>query len=301
MSLLQDPLAEIDQAIWYLDNKKREQFPGAFELAAGNLCRQILEQVLFLLCVFSGMDRKRFLRRDRNLKVAGQLISELNQKEPNSKRSYWELARRRGPRIRKFARFPQTLRKWQHILNEPSHYSTKFRIVDEVSLRSFLQIAHNWFDDKDGTLLVAALNEILSDGRITATLNNDTGNTPGICEKVIMTAHNLTGSPSEGLKFTGPQRAILVLSGTEIPRGRWPRVPVLVQHTRMSIGAEFVTKRGIPINLGNFEEIMQALSTTAGERSYLSRRLRTLGFEITFIKERVTSPQRTVSGLRLES
>jgi hypothetical protein len=61
---------------------------------------------------------------------------------------------------------------------EPSHYSTRFRCVDEQSLRSFLQITRQWFDEKDGYLLVAALNEIRSGGRIIATLGNDTVNTP---------------------------------------------------------------------------------------------------------------------------
>ena len=60
MSLLQHPLRALDQVEWYLDSPDKEQFPGAFLLAAGNLARQVLEQVLFILAFYSGMPRNKF-------------------------------------------------------------------------------------------------------------------------------------------------------------------------------------------------------------------------------------------------
>ena len=77
MGLLQDPVSSLDQARWYLSNKQFEKFPGAFELAAGNLCRQILEQILFILCFFSTMPKNKFIKPDRKLKTAWNLYEQL--------------------------------------------------------------------------------------------------------------------------------------------------------------------------------------------------------------------------------
>jgi len=45
MSILQDPISALAQAEWYLDHSDQELFPGAFEIAAGNICRQTLEKL----------------------------------------------------------------------------------------------------------------------------------------------------------------------------------------------------------------------------------------------------------------
>ena len=284
MGLLQDPIAALDQVDWYLKNGKLERFPGAFELAAGNLCRQTLEQVLFILCFFSGMPHARFIRmKDRSLHVAGKLVNQLGHVDPDARKSYWELARKRGPRIRKFASQPRTLKKWQRILNEPSHFTLKFRAVDASTLGSFVHLARAWFDEKDKYLLVGAVNEIFSKGRVVATLGNDTGNTPGICQRVVVTANNLERTSGGGLALRGPEKPLFVISSTNVPRGRWPQVPVVVQHSvGISLGFQFVTKRGKPLDISSMEGVLGSLASTKGERSYLSRRLRELGLEIRF-------------------
>jgi hypothetical protein len=64
MGLLQDSKRTLAQINWYLGHTHLEQFPGAFEIAAGNLSRQLLEQVLFILCFFAGVPRRSFLRSD---------------------------------------------------------------------------------------------------------------------------------------------------------------------------------------------------------------------------------------------
>lgn len=52
MGLLQDPLKTIEQIEWYLTHQELEKFPGAFELAAGNLVDRYLNK-FFLFFVFS--------------------------------------------------------------------------------------------------------------------------------------------------------------------------------------------------------------------------------------------------------
>ncbi len=283
MGLLQDPVAALDQLEWYLTNTTLERFPGAFELAAGNLCRQTLEQVLFILCFFSGMPQSKYLRHNRSLRVAGSLLDRLDGTDGLSGKKYWELARKRGPRIRKFARNPRGLRRWQRLLNEPSHFSTRQRSVGAPVLRSFAQLARVWFDQKDKYLLVGALNEIFSRGRVWATLGADADNTPGICQKVVVTAHNLERTPEGGLALLTPERPLHVMSSTEVPRGRWPSLPVVVEHSvGISLGYQLVTRQGRPVDISSMKGILKSLSSTAGARSNLSRRLRQLGLEIRF-------------------
>jgi hypothetical protein len=290
MSILQDPIAALDQADWYLQTSHLEKFPGAFELAAGNLCRQTLEQVLFILCFFSGMPHKLFMRSDRTLKVAGALFKQLDKIDSVSNKTYRELARTKSPRIRKFAMRFQTLRKWQRILNEPAHFSTKFRTVDADRLSSYIQLARGWFDDKDKHLIVAALNEVLSHSRVQATIENDSDNTPGICWRVVVTAHNLERTVKGALALRGPEKPFLVIPENQVPRGTWPRIPVLVQHSvGISIGVQFVTKHGTPVDISNGEGVLRTFSSTPGERSYLSRRLRQLGLEVRFKKKRLNA------------
>src|SRR3972149_1439470 len=170
MGILQDPVKALGQADWYLKNQQLEKFPGAFELAAGNLCRQTLEQVLFILCFYSGMPQSHYLRGDRSLRTAGRLLDALDLVASRSRSDYWSRARRRGPRIAKFARLRRTLRMWQRILNEPSHFSLKFRRVDTQFLQSFISRAGSTFDDLARHLLIAGINEVFSGGRFRANL-----------------------------------------------------------------------------------------------------------------------------------
>ncbi len=252
-------------------------------MAAGNLSRQILEQMLLVLCFFSGMPRARYLRPDRSLHVASRLLKELDSLFPGTRRTYWQEARRRGPRIRKFCRNPRTLRKWQRVLNEPSHYKTTFRSVDSTAIRQFVTFSRALLDHKDKFLLVGALNELLSKGRVLATLLPDAENTPGIAQRVIVTANNLHLSPEGALSLLGPEQRFHVLADDQIPRGPWPRFPVVVQHSvGISMGVQFVTRRGAPVNIRTMETVLQSLATTRGERAYLAARLRRLGLQVEF-------------------
>jgi hypothetical protein len=216
---LQEPRKALEQAEWYSDHQEEETFPGAFELAAGNLCRQVLEQILFVLCFFSRMPRNRYFRDDSTLRTAGQLIHALDGKDPTTGKTYWESARSAGPRIRKFARYPRVLKAWQRELNEPSHFSAKFRKIDAAWLRAFVGRVKQWVDEQDKHLIVAAVNELLSNGRIQAVISNDASNTPGVSSKVVIGPNSLELDDQGNLSLRTPQQEMLVISDSDIPRG----------------------------------------------------------------------------------
>ncbi|MCD2453522.1 hypothetical protein GO003_024390 [Methylicorpusculum oleiharenae] len=279
MGLLQDPVASLDQARWYLNNKHLERFPGAFELAAGNLCRQTLEQIFFILCFFSTMPKNKYINQDRKLKTAWHLYDQLKKAKPNTNTTFLEFARTRCVRIRKFATKPRTLNKWRNILNESSHFSTKHRKLDEALLGEFIDFASALFDSKDKYLIVAALNEIFSKGRVRATLGNDPENTPGIMLQSVVDIKHINRTPEGSITLTGPSHKFFVISSTEVPRGRWPNIPVVVQHSvGISFGLQFVKKDRSPVNISSTEAMLSCFSSTPEETTRLVRRLKKLGF-----------------------
>jgi len=71
MSLLQHPIRALDQVERYLNSSDDEEFPGAYLLAAGNLSRQVLEQVLFILAFYSRMPSKKFMKSSNELRTKG--------------------------------------------------------------------------------------------------------------------------------------------------------------------------------------------------------------------------------------
>jgi hypothetical protein len=230
MSILQDPVAAVEQIDWYLANRDSETFPGAFTLAAGNLARQLVEQILFVLCFYSGMPRQRFLTKKaadaRSLKVAGQLIAALDTKDTEGV-PYWRRARERSPRVRKFARAPRTLRAWVKRLNAPSHYEIRHRSVDVSFLRRLTERVRPLLDDKDKYLVLMALNEINSRGAMEATIGDDAECTPGFVETVTVTASNLVVGPNGLPSLHTPALSLQVLPADQPPSGRWPHRPVL--------------------------------------------------------------------------
>ncbi len=284
MSLLQEPIRALDQIEWYLSRKENEVFPGAFEIAAGNLCRQVLEQILFILCFFSGMPTSRYLRRDKALKTAGQLLEALGQINQTEGKNYWECARRRGPRIRKFARYPRSLKKWQQEFNEPSHFSPGYRRLGISAITDFVNRVRGMFDDKDGYLIIAAINELYSGGKIRAILGTDEDSTPGVSQRIVVTAANIHRTGDGALTLHGPIDNFVVVPDDEVPRGPWPGKLVVVQH---SVGIimqfQFVTQCGDPVDLSSFDGILKSFSKTRGQRAYLVRRLRQLGLEVQIV------------------
>ena len=289
MSILQDPVAALRQAKWYLDHSSEELFPGAFELAAGNLCRQVVEQALLIVCCFPGMPETKYVRRGAQLRTAGALLKELGKFDTTSGESYWTRAAKRGSRIRKFVRARRSIAKWARILNEPSHFSITNRRLSDSELRQFAQTARDWFDEKDKNVLVAIVNQIISRGKYTAVLGPEPANIPGIEQRVVVTAADLKRT-AEGSLTLGVEVPHLIVSKRQVHRGRWPQLPVLIESTGdISIGVQLVTKRGQPVHLGALKDIIESLGSTRGERAYLVRRMRELGLTLQFHREPATN------------
>jgi hypothetical protein len=180
MSLLQHPLSALNQIKWYLDNRHVECFPGAFLLSAGNLARQVLEQVLFILAFYSGMPQNTFLKSNGKLRDAHHILVALREIDPATGLNYIEIARLRGPRIRKLARHVRSLDKWRRMFNEPSHFSNPGaqRKIREQNLRQFVDRLAANIEQIDGFLIIAAINELRSQGTVRAILGKDARNTP---------------------------------------------------------------------------------------------------------------------------
>lgn len=285
MGLLQDPIKAIEQVEWYLGNKRLEIFPGAFHLAAGSLCRQILEQILFLLCFFSRMPQQKYLRQNRTLHVARRLYDALKEIDVTSGRRYIDLARRAGPRICKLARYPISLSRWQRELNEPAHYSPRMRTVGETRLREFIRFARMVLDKNDKYTIVAAINEIFSNGRYRAVLDDGHQNMPGITRTIVVGPGAIKRTREGTLGFKTPSFPIRIISATEVPQGRWPQgVVVIVQHTvGMSIGAQLVTKDGYPVDLTSLNSVIASFAKSERQRRYLKGHLRQLGFDVDYM------------------
>ena len=282
MSLLQHPLKSLDQIEWYLNNKDQEQFPGAFLLSAGNLARQVLEQVLFVLAFFSRMPRTKYLKSSNEIKNAGQILKVLKETEPTSGHPYIELARRRGKRIRKFARFPRSLDKWRRLLNEASHFSNPAsgRKTKESHIREFVTKFRETFEEVDGYLITAAVNEIRSAGTVRAVLSKDDNNIPGVECDVVVTPNNLE---LENGKLSLKTREIpfqVVPDSKEVPY-RWRRSVVVVEHSHgINLQIRLITRAGIPINLTTAGTLLETFMNDTRDRSLLLRRLKQLGINV---------------------
>lgn len=286
MSLLQHPLRALEQVEWYLNNKEQEQFPGAFLLAAGNLSRQVLEQIIFIVAFYSGLPRNRYLKSSNEIRSAGHILNELKKVEPTSGLSYFKLARRRGQRIRKFARFPRSLDKWRRLLNEPSHFSNPAAGIKtkEKNIHEFVTRFTATFEEIDGYLITAAVNELRSSGTIRAILAKDDNNTPGVQCDVVVTPNNLELENGKLSLKTRPIPIQVVPNSENVPY-RWRRRVVVVQHSHgMKLGLRLITRTGHPINLTNTGTIIESFMIDSRDQRLLFRRLKQQGINVEIMK-----------------
>ncbi len=174
MSLIQNPTKALEQARWYLDNRTAERLPGGFSLAAGNLLRQTVEQVLFVLAFYGRVPQGRFIHKTGRLLTAHQMLDAISSHLPSRQPRYLEVARSRHPILRKLGRPRQTIRRWIRVLNEPSHFSnpTTSRQTDDVELRGIIHELSAIIDDGFYHLIIAAANEIRTKGKLRAVLSD---------------------------------------------------------------------------------------------------------------------------------
>jgi hypothetical protein len=280
MSLLQNPLKTLDQIEWYLANQHLEIFPGAFFVAAGNLARQTLEQILFILAFYSRMPHTKYMKPNKSLETAGAVLAALHARDPSTGRTYLEEARRRGPRIRKFARHPRSLNRWREQLNEPSHFRNPVarpsaRVKD---ISDFGRRVRPLFDATDPYLITAAVNEVLSKGRVKAILGSDARNTPGVRVDLRVSPRDLVRNDDGALALRSPEIPIAILpNDREVPL-RWSKKVILVQHSiGMMLEGRFVNEEGAPVDLSSMDSVLGSFAKTQRGRRRLERRMKELG------------------------
>lgn len=282
MSLLQHPLRSIEQIEWYLENKQFEAFPGAFLLAAGNLARQVLEQIVFIIAFYSGMPTNKYLKTSNKLCVLGKILPALQETDPISGLRYIELARRRGPRIRKLTRLPRSLERWRKLFNEPSHFSNPATIknIKEKHIRNFANHFSSIFEDVDGYLITAAVNEIRSNGTVKAILSSDVNNVPGVQCDLVVTHNNFKLHNCQLILKMPTIPVTIVPANKEVPY-RWSNQVVLVQHSHgMQIGFRVITESGTPVNLTNMQTVISSFLADDVSRDRLIKRFKKLGLSI---------------------
>ena len=287
MSLLQHPLRALEQVEWYLESGDQEIFPGAYLLAAGNLSRQVLEQILFILAFYSQMPRSKFLKSSNELRTAGAILKALHQIDPTTGHRYIELARRRGPRIRKFARFPQSLDRWRRILNESSHFSNPAagRKTRANDIRDFATRIRSLLEEVDGYLITAAVNEIRTKGFVKAVLDSGPGNVPGVLCTTVVTPKMIDFKDGQ-FTLRIPAIPITVIPDSRDVPYRWTRRVVLVQHSSgMNFEYQMVTKSGSPVNLSDFNSMLSTFAADPRDRRELIRRMRQLGIDVQVVQE----------------
>lgn len=285
MSLLQSPERALNQIEWYLENRTEERFPGAFLLAAGNLCRQTLEQILFILAFYSGMPRNRYLRSDGSLQVAGRLLAALKEQSPGGK-TYYQLARKRGSRIRKFARYPRTLNKWRRLFNEPSHFRNPAARprARERHIRDYVQRVRSLLESGDEHLIVAAFNELRSNGVLKAVIGPEPDCAPGLEQTVVVGPEDFVRDPAQNklALVTPPMPYQVVPRDQEVRHQRLDMPIVLVDPVGMIFRIRMVTRTGRPVDISSLEAMIASVGETLEDRLALQGRFQELGYTLEF-------------------
>lgn len=288
MSLLQHPLKALDQVDRYLTNSTDDEFPGASIKSAGNLARQVLEQILLICAFFSNLPSKKYLRSDGRLQNAGSIIRGLRSTDPNTGRTYHAALRRQPPRIRKFAFGLQRLSKWLSQLNEPSHFRTPHarKRTRAEHIAAFSQAVRARCDPYDGDLLVAVANVLRSPRQLRVVFSTDSECRPGVARNVVIAPRHLV--VEDGcVKLRVPDRRLEVLPANDDKLWRRDSM-ALVQHSPGPfIQATFVTRDGHAVDLRNLQTMLLSLARTPSSRRYLQRRLRKLGIDLKFAKARL--------------
>ncbi|HNO08390.1 MAG TPA: hypothetical protein PKJ03_06665 [Methanoregulaceae archaeon] len=280
MSLLQDPIKVLDQIEWYLDHQDVEKFPGAFIRGAGNLSRQLLEQIIFILAFYSKLPQEKYIKTNKELRSIYTICNNLQNKNPTTGQTHLEAAHLCNPRIKKFARLSKSFNKWRSQFNEPSHYRNPITSphTKETHIREFVRRLRQIIDPMDSHLITAAANELLSNGKLKAIIGDDALNTPGIIRDVIVSPR-LFSVIDDKLTWREPGFKMQVIpADREIQQLKWRNQLILVQHTRnIRLAVRFITEFGEPVDMNNFENLLIAMGKTPEARKRLTRYFKKLG------------------------
>jgi hypothetical protein len=263
--IFEDPLNYLKQIKWFLDNLKFEQFPGAFVIAAGHLCRCVVEQEYLIVGALANLPANKILdtSRDRRLKPMLEIRRTFNDppSPSSSYRNCWEAARARGPRAKKHADLRQRLERWAKIFNEPSHSSppTHVRSVTQADIKAFHKYMLNILDEKDKDLFIGAYNQLLSNGKYRIDFENDADNTPCIFRKLVLTLDNIEIKPDKSISIVSPKFPLQVVQRDKEPQNYDPGALIIIQNSTPTLRWQFIDDNNKPVDLTNFGTILKSL------------------------------------------
>ncbi|HOS83069.1 MAG TPA: hypothetical protein PK445_10135, partial [Methanolinea sp.] len=182
-----------------------------------------------------------------------------------------------------FAQLSKSFNKWRLQFNEPSHYRNPITSphTKEKHIREFVRRLRQIIDPMDSHLITAAANELLSNGKLKATIGDDALNTPGIIRDVIVTPRFFSVIDGK-LTWREPGFKMQVIpADREIQQLNWKNQLILVQHTsNIRLAARFITEFGEPVDMNNLKNLLIAMGKTAEARKRLTRYFKKLGINL---------------------
>ncbi|MCH7652863.1 MAG: hypothetical protein IIB14_04225 [Chloroflexi bacterium] len=167
-------------------------------------------------------------------------------------------------------------------MNEPSHFSNPIarRDTKEHHVREFEKYFRSIFEEQDGYLILAAVNEIGSNEYVRAVLGEDADNTPGVIYDAIVRPEDIEVADGQfSIKF-GKVDIKIIPDSKEVPV-RWKKSVVMVQHSQgMSLLCRTVTDTGRQIDISNFDKVLEAFASDPHNRMRLIQHIRRLGYEL---------------------
>lgn len=242
-----------------------------------------MEQILFVLSFYGNLPHDQFIRRNGKLQTAGRILEGLRSRRPGSRRTHLQYARSLNPAVRHIARPARTLKRLINLLNEPSHFrnpATALRNTSEVVLRKVGEELNAVVSVQLHYLIVAAVNEIRSSGRLRAVLQEGPGACVAVEQDLVLRPKHLFFRGGH-LGFKSPRFPIRILSKDTRQRFGGARQLYMLQgHTGPALRGRFVSTDGKPIDLTNETTLLRSMGTTRGRRAALTRRLRSLGTDL---------------------
>jgi len=284
MSLLQNPIKVLDQIEWYLDNQSMEKFPGAFLRSSGNLSRQLLEQILFILAFYCKMPENKYMKTNRQLRTADIIWENLQKQNPITDRTYIEDARFSNPRIRKFARLSRSFNKWRRLFNETSHYQNPITSshTKENDIRNFVTRLRRIIDTKDFHLILFAANELVSKGDVRVIIGDDAMNTPGLFHDLIVIPEIFSVVNKKITWHSKPYKMQVIPPNGELSQLKWKNNDIFILCETVRLGIRCITEDGELVDMENFSAILKALGKTPEARVKTTRYFKKMGIIVEY-------------------
>jgi hypothetical protein len=150
-------------------------------------------------------------------------------------------------------------------------------------LRDFVRRWRQILDEKDGHLIVAAVNELRSGGVLRAEILDDAEYTPAVRSQLLVEPKQLELERDGRLSLKTPTPNVIVVpSDREVPL-RWSRSIVLVAHAaQMHLTFEWVTAWGQVVDIRDRDALLRTFWSNPRTRRQLKQRAGKLGIRFEF-------------------